>query len=398
MGGFGAGSSWRDTALSIGRENSLDDDLLVEIIEGLRPQQQELFTSAICMKSLPFMTAYSDGDALWLLRKAITVVTLSMQFDISTTGRLQDAANECLYKNRPRLVSTNVANTMTQMSLGFLTSNDADHDFLASQWLTFEKSFWSNSDEKIKSEWRRSVTPFRTIAIDDIERARQVAVDSQLDFWNTPLFLDTNAISFLSTQIGGFEAFLTKRAEWSFWREWYRGFLDGKPLDWALQKEIALIPDADWEKGPEWIAGKIEVIRKRRDLEAEIANLKLNLEKAKANSVLPNRLHNQPPEAVDDVAQMIVSDITLIWAQIEELEEEVAKPAPSPKVLIRIAKRLADMVIKIAKYCVSLGDIALKSIAKWAGPAVITSELAAPGTLQSVSKAILEFVKALPPG
>ncbi len=186
--------------------------------------------------------------------------------------------------------------------------------------------------------------------------------------------------------------------KWDFWREWYQGLLDGKPLDWELQKEIALIPDADWEKGPEWIAGKIEVIRKRRDLEAEIANLKLNLEKAKANSVLPNRLHNQPPEAVDDVAQMIVSDITLIWAQIEELEEEVAKPAPSPKVLIRIAKRLADMVIKIAKYCVSLGDIALKSIAKWAGPAVITSELAAPGTLQSVSKAILEFVKALPPG
>ena len=48
---------------------------------------------------------------------------------------------------------------------------------------------------------------------------------------------------------------------WSFWREWYQGFLDGKPLDWELQRRVALIPDEDWEKGPEHIAGIIEKIR-----------------------------------------------------------------------------------------------------------------------------------------
>lgn len=48
---------------------------------------------------------------------------------------------------------------------------------------------------------------------------------------------------------------------WAFWREWYQGFLDGKPLDWELQKEIALIPDADWDKGPEHISGLIEEIQ-----------------------------------------------------------------------------------------------------------------------------------------
>ncbi|MDE9449659.1 hypothetical protein J3R80_04150 [Aliiroseovarius sp. Z3] len=48
---------------------------------------------------------------------------------------------------------------------------------------------------------------------------------------------------------------------WSFWREWYQGFLNGKPLDWELQRHVALIPDEDWEKGPEHIAEKIEEIR-----------------------------------------------------------------------------------------------------------------------------------------
>ncbi len=53
----------------------------------------------------------------------------------------------------------------------------------------------------------------------------------------------------------------TDRTEWSFWREWYQGFLDGTPLDWELQRRVALIPDADWEKGPEHIAGVIARIR-----------------------------------------------------------------------------------------------------------------------------------------
>jgi len=52
--------------------------------------------------------------------------------------------------------------------------------------------------------------------------------------------------------------------EWQFWRDWYQGFLDGKPLDWDLQREVALIPDKDWDKGPEHIAQKIE------DIKAEI--------------------------------------------------------------------------------------------------------------------------------
>ncbi|UWQ01106.1 hypothetical protein K3X44_11455 [Aliiroseovarius crassostreae] len=60
---------------------------------------------------------------------------------------------------------------------------------------------------------------------------------------------------------------LTTDPHWSFWRDWYQGFLKGKPLDWELQRRVALIPDEDWEKGPEHIARKIEDIR--REFEAE---------------------------------------------------------------------------------------------------------------------------------
>ena len=54
---------------------------------------------------------------------------------------------------------------------------------------------------------------------------------------------------------------LTDSLRSAFWREWYQGFLDGKPLPWEFQRRVALIPDEDWEQGPEHIAEKIEKIR-----------------------------------------------------------------------------------------------------------------------------------------
>lgn len=42
--------------------------------------------------------------------------------------------------------------------------------------------------------------------------------------------------------------------EWGIWKRWYQGMLDGDPLDWAVQRETAEIPNVNWEAGPERIA------------------------------------------------------------------------------------------------------------------------------------------------
>ncbi len=51
-----------------------------------------------------------------------------------------------------------------------------------------------------------------------------------------------------------------RSGQWRFWIDWYEGFLTGEPLDWGLQREIALIPNEDWEKGAEHVAEKIAKI------------------------------------------------------------------------------------------------------------------------------------------
>jgi hypothetical protein len=42
-----------------------------------------------------------------------------------------------------------------------------------------------------------------------------------------------------------------------FWKRWHNGFLDGRPLDWELQRRVALIPDDIWNTGPEAVAEEI---------------------------------------------------------------------------------------------------------------------------------------------
>lgn len=47
---------------------------------------------------------------------------------------------------------------------------------------------------------------------------------------------------------------------WSFWSRWYERAMAGDPLPWELQREIALIPDAIWQQGPEAVALRIAEI------------------------------------------------------------------------------------------------------------------------------------------
>lgn len=87
--------------------------------------------------------------------------------------------------------------------------------------------------------------------------------------FKTPIWHDRGEPDWLRSRFPPGENILESGPEWVFWRDWYQGFADGEPLDWELQRRVALIPDEDWEKGPVHIAGLIEGI------EAEFLSAKL---------------------------------------------------------------------------------------------------------------------------
>ncbi|WP_353309661.1 hypothetical protein [Shimia sp. NS0008-38b] len=203
-----------------------------------------------------------------------------------------------------------------------------------------------------------------------------------------------------------FKALPDPKGTWDFWRRWYRGMLEGQPLDWDLQLQVALIGDDIWDSGPEAVAREIARIEAKWELEREVVALKEQLAKVKQLEALPSRLHNQPPEAIDDTIGLFQTDVALIWDTLVELEEEIEKPEPSPSRLKKIAEVLLGIAKKFTVYCAELGGITAKKAAeeigttgtKWAIRGTAAFFTAENEGVQSVVKAIWEYAKTLPPG
>lgn len=191
--------------------------------------------------------------------------------------------------------------------------------------------------------------------------------------------------------------------DWSFWTEWLKGLLDGRPLDWELQHQVALIDDAIWDAGPEAVAAEIERIRRHFELEQEVARLKEQLAAVERTPAAALIGDNGGPPLEDAAVRALQTDLALIWKQVEELEEEIAKPSPSPSLLEKIAKTLWEISLRMAAYCGSVADGMIregtkelaKAGAKWTAGATVVTFTAQTESVQSVVKAIGAFVKAL---
>ena len=77
----------------------------------------------------------------------------------------------------------------------------------------------------------------------------------EIPLWRAPA-------SHIQTDIVKLLGFLEARDnDWSFWIEWLKGLLNGTPINWELQRRVALIDDAVWNAGPEAVSAEIERIK-----------------------------------------------------------------------------------------------------------------------------------------
>lgn len=92
--------------------------------------------------------------------------------------------------------------------------------------------------------------------------------DSEIGFdplFRSPLWDEPREPDWLVSALITNENLLESGPEWKFWRNWYQGFLIGDPMDWELQRRVALIDEAIWEAGPEAVAEEIERIKDEFD-------------------------------------------------------------------------------------------------------------------------------------
>lgn len=192
---------------------------------------------------------------------------------------------------------------------------------------------------------------------------------------------------------------------WSFWTRWWDGVLSGNQLDWELQKQVALIPDAIWEQGPKAVAQAIREIEERFDLRQQVSALRGKLEALTTalaqQASAHHRSHNNPPELIDAPAQIMVQVNTLV-ATLRETELELPKPAPDNSLLSKFAERLRDGALAVMRYCGGLVTTivaeAAKSVGKRAGDALVAYVALEPMMkgITSLAEAILTHLGKFP--
>lgn len=130
-------------------------------------------------------------------------------------------------------------------------------------------------------------------------------------------------------------------AVWGFWIDWYEGLLEGRAPDWALWREVALIPNEVWKAGPEAVALAIEGVK------AELVSKRLPLaEDLVADavtglfSVVPRVVQNLPllaaslgqvADAVEDVLAEPSNGLREDSSDIRKLRRTVARYANDPQ-------------------------------------------------------------------
>lgn len=108
----------------------------------------------------------------------------------------------------------------------------------------------------------RSARSARSAALSAVYADANAAQNGiEVELFASPLWGGTEHIGHL---LGDWEDFAARPDPdkiWAFWRDWYRGMLNGKPLDWDLQFQVALIKDAVWQDGAAAVAREIERIK-----------------------------------------------------------------------------------------------------------------------------------------
>ncbi len=244
---------------------------------------------------------------------------------------------------------------------------------------------------------RGSVLPQTTLFSLEADAIELADIIPPKTVFSRPLWSNMQTPKDWSKAILSFE--ITSDPAWTWWAKWYRQMFDGTFADWTLAEEIALLPEKDWDQGPEHIARKIEIIEARRALERQIAELKVQLDVAAVAQVpAPQRNHNNPPELIGDVVENYRRDIVLIRNELAAAEEELAQPEPSPSRLKAIAQALWRISRRMAIYCGTVVNVTIKSAATAFGAVAGTAgaaKLLQPDSIASVAEKLAGFAKLL---
>ncbi|WP_155773951.1 hypothetical protein [Rhodovulum sp. MB263] len=149
---------------------------------------------------------------------------------------------------------------------------------------------------------------------------------------------------------------------WTFWESGYADMLAGRPVDWDLLRQVVLLPDEDWNAGPERIADRIEELRARIGLQRRIEELERQLAAAARDRT--GMGGNNPPKPIETEAELMI-----VWQPLEELKAEAGREIPDKDKIRSAISALSGVLAEIGKWTGGKLDRAVDKAIDWSVPA-----------------------------
>lgn len=180
---------------------------------------------------------------------------------------------------------------------------------------------------------------------------------------------------------------------WGFWREWYQGFMDGNPIDWELQRRLALLDDEVWMAGPKFVAEKIDAMRAQHDLLQAANDVDKQLKIDRHADALPRRGHNNPPYMIDE--PWLAERIPVVQLAVKTLKEQSQSATPEKAEVEQALSTITRWQDAVLAWLGRKADLAVDTAIKWAIPAGGGYLILNPKQLQALieaGKAFLPFL------
>lgn len=160
---------------------------------------------------------------------------------------------------------------------------------------------------------------------------------------------------------------------WTYWVEWYQGFMGGRPLDWDFQTAVAQIDDAIWRKGAQAVAKEIERLRAAMAAAAAArAEATATAEAARAKAQA--QIDAATPTSVDHLLDNRILVIAVLDGAAAALRATAPKPAANAP-LVGVQAALTDMPQSLTQIAAQLRTLPVGTVTEPAKSA-LKSEVA----------------------
>lgn len=304
----------------------LDEASLELWLAGCSPEQIKIIVIRAAARVFPLEIQVIHGSRFKSKPSVLPIFRIFLALHVAeklASKDLLDAVDDAIYAADSEIVYVGKVS-------GFAIANTATEAVKAIVATVAKAAEFTNSQAGIKAIWN-NINVDATL----IENEKSLTYVSLWEGKPPRWFdiADIKAKEILNKEVG----------IWDFWLQWWNALVAGGPFDWKFEKEVTLIPNAAWRRGPAEIAGIIKGIE--QEIHEQNANNFNRLEPLKPKSI-KHLLDAKTPAIIQ--FQGLASQITQVVERFlqdtgfNDLPEEYQALKLIPAILYAVSEKLSN--------------------------------------------------------